>query len=104
MSNSTTMKGRRPPETTGSAPYDPAMSLAERQNLERVSRYAPKRIGIFRRAYGGKSLRAAATAKCIECNAWQPAEVARCGIEGCPLWRYRPHQGRKKAGAEARQD
>lgn len=28
--------------------------------------------------------------KCLECCAWQSAEVRRCEIRGCALWALRP--------------
>jgi hypothetical protein len=38
------------------------------------------------------SLRAALDLKCLECSAWQPAEVRLCPIEACPLHHRRPYQ------------
>lgn len=26
--------------------------------------------------------------KCLECCCWEQAEVKRCEIRGCPLWRF----------------
>lgn len=40
------------------------------------------------------SLAAAARLKCLECVAWQPAEVRKCEIRSCPLW-LRSRKGRK---------
>ena len=37
-----------------------------------------------------KSMKAAVTAKCQDCMAWQNAEVRACNIVTCPLWQYRP--------------
>lgn len=34
----------------------------------------------------GKSRKAAIRLKCLECCAWQMAEVARCQIRDCALW------------------
>jgi len=96
--NSTTTKGRGHQEMTGNAPNSPAMSHLEEQTVAGARKYAPSRVGVFLRAFSGGSRKAAVTAKCIECCCYQPVEVARCGIEGCPLWRYRPYQSRKKGG------
>lgn len=27
--------------------------------------------------------------KCLDCTCNQPAEVRRCPVQNCPLWRYR---------------
>jgi hypothetical protein len=38
------------------------------------------------------SLPAAVYLKCLECSAWQPAEVRLCAVTGCPLYHWRPYQ------------
>jgi hypothetical protein len=38
------------------------------------------------------SLAAAVHLKCLECSAWQPAEVRLCAVTGCPLHHRRPYQ------------
>ena len=48
----------------------------------------------YRRALGGRSLRAAVNAFCHECCGWDRGEVARCSAPACPLHGYRP--GRKR--------
>ena len=45
---------------------------------------------LYLRAMSGKSLRAAASAQCIECVGWQRDEVRECTDPACPLYRYRP--------------
>ncbi len=80
-------KGGRSQGMTGRAQNSPAMSLLEEQTVEGARKYAPSRVGVFLRAFSGGSRKAAVTAKCIECCCYQPVEVARCSIEGCPLWR-----------------
>ena len=92
MSNPTTVKARHPRGTAGSAPNSPATGQLEEETLAGVRKHAPSRLGVFLRAFSGGSRKAAVTAKCIECCVFQPAEVAACRIEGCPLWRYRPYQ------------
>lgn len=57
-----------------------------------------KHNGSYRRtwdkAIAKKSMRAAVNAKCQDCMCWQGAEVKRCDIITCPLWQYRPLQGK----------
>ena len=54
--------------------------------------------GSYRRtwdkAIAKKSMRAAVNAKCQDCMNWQQAEIRRCDITTCPLWQYRPNQGK----------
>ncbi|MHC4397241.1 MAG: hypothetical protein ACYS1A_16510 [Planctomycetota bacterium] len=62
--------------------------------------------GSYRRVWGKaitkKSMRSAVNAKCQDCMCWQVAEVKRCDIITCPLWSYRPYQGKdEKARSEA---
>jgi len=42
-----------------------------------------------------ESMRAAVNIKCLDCMCWQAAEVKRCEIVTCPLWRYRPYQSKE---------
>ena len=42
------------------------------------------------RAMGGKSLKAAVKAFCMECVGWQREEVRLCTALACPLYPYRP--------------
>jgi len=42
-----------------------------------------------------ESMRAAVNSKCLDCMCWQAAEVKRCDITTCPLWRYRPYQSKE---------
>ena len=50
----------------------------------------------YLRAVGGKSIRAAVTAQCLECMGWDRAEVTRCSSPACSLFSYRPYQGKTK--------
>lgn len=59
--------------------------------LAAVRRHAPSKEGNYLRAYGGKSLRAAITAKCLDCTCDQVNEIKRCPVTQCPLWQYRPY-------------
>ncbi len=93
-----------PKEMTGKPSNAPVMSAREEETFEGARKYAPSRVGFFLKAFSGGSRKAAIVAKCIECTAYQPAEVALCTIEGCPLWRYRPYRGRKKAAPAGEAD
>lgn len=54
--------------------------------------------GVVLAAYLGKpSPRGAIKAKCLECTGGQRQVVKECSALGCPLWRYRPYQGRVRA-------
>ncbi|MBW8042252.1 MAG: hypothetical protein FVQ85_19945 [Planctomycetes bacterium] len=62
--------------------------------------------GSYRRVWGKavtkKSMRSAVNAKCQDCMCWQSAEIKQCDIVTCPLWQYRPNQGKdEKAQSEA---
>ena len=70
------------------------IELKRVKRLEDVQRDAPRYLNTFRRAYTGKSLRAAVNAFCIECNGFDPAAVRDCTAPACPLFPYRP--GRQK--------
>lgn len=48
--------------------------------------------GAYRRAQGGKSLRAAVTAFCGECCGYDREAVRTCPAVACPLHPYRPWQ------------
>jgi hypothetical protein len=56
----------------------------------------------YERAMSGKSLRAAATAHCLECVMWVIEEVRLCTARSCPLYPYRPYQ-QKSGTAQKRQ-
>ena len=66
--------------------------------LERARKQLPTSEAAFRKAYSGTSPAAAIKAKCIECCCMQRNEVARCAIEGCPLWPYKPFKDAVPAG------
>jgi hypothetical protein len=66
----------------------------EAETLRRAALYAPSAKNAFVKAFSGKSKALAIKSKCIECCAYQKAEVTACNVKGCPLWRYRPYQGK----------
>ena len=63
------------------------------KRLEDVRMDAPRYLNTFRRAYAGKSLRAAVNAFCVECQGYDPSAVKNCTAPACPLFTHRPgHQ------------
>ena len=53
-------------------------------------REMPKHLHkLFKRAWSGKSRRAAILANCVMCMGYERAEVRRCTATACPLWPYR---------------
>lgn len=60
------------------------------ERLVDVKKDAPRYLNTFRRAYAGKSLRAAVNAHCIECMGFDAAAVRECSALACPLFQYRP--------------
>jgi len=52
----------------------------------------------YDKAMGGKSMKAAIKAFCLECVGWEKEEVRLCTGLACPLWPYRPYRlGLKEA-------
>jgi len=51
--------------------------------------------GSYRRQYDkamkGHSIRAAINSKCLDCMCWEAAEIKRCTVVTCPLFKYRPY-------------
>jgi len=69
---------------------------AKRANrLADVQRDSPRYLNTFRRAYAGKSLRAAVNAFCIECMGFEYAAIRDCTAPACPLFLYRPGRRNK---------
>jgi hypothetical protein len=67
--------------------------------IKRVLLHGPSFLGVFKRAYSGRSRNAAIRAKCAECSNLQRIEVEQCQVGGCPLWQYRPYQGKESRPA-----
>jgi len=65
----------------------------EEQELKKVSEYLSPSVGVFQRAFSGKSLAAAVKARCIQCACYQKPEITKCRVPDCALFRYRPYQG-----------
>lgn len=62
------------------------------QRLADVQKDSPRHLATFRRAFEGKSLRAAVNAFCRECVGFEPGEVERCTAPACPLFTVRPRR------------
>ena len=62
------------------------------QILAAVQVDAPKRLGIFKRAYTGRaSPRECAKAACLMCCWMDSIAIKSCTDTACPLWRIRPY-------------
>ena len=59
------------------------------QRARRLSDVPTKYRDLYRRAYAGKSRKAAIRAHCLECVYWSPKEVALCTAPACPLYEFR---------------
>lgn len=66
------------------------IDLKRAARLADVRTHAPRHVEVFKRAYGGKSLRAGVNAHCVECMGFDASEVAACTAYACPLFAYRP--------------
>jgi hypothetical protein len=43
---------------------------------------------------GKSSMKSAIKAKCADCVCYQREEIEKCTVRTCPLWSYRPYQGK----------
>jgi len=97
--NPTWLKGishARKPKT------DVILTSEQEKDIAKVKRVMPSVLRVFIKAFSMKGGRnAAIRAKCIECSNFQKAEVGACSISGCPLWRYRPYQDKRKPAINA---
>ncbi len=62
---------------------------SEAARRERLAQIPVRQRSIFRRAWAGRSRKAAIRAACLECMGYQSAEVNRCTAPACPLYPYR---------------
>jgi len=60
-----------------------------------IDRMPDTQKGVFKRAYSGKSKKAAISAKCLDCTCFQRKEVELCEATTCPLYQYRPYKGQE---------
>ena len=63
--------------------------------LAQVRQDAPSKLGVFRAAYAGRSLRAAINACCLECVGFDIQAVRDCTAPACPLFTVRPYQRKR---------
>lgn len=73
----------------------------ERKRAERLASAPTRYRSLYRRAWAGKSLRAAVDCFCCECLGFSPAEIRRCTAPACPLYEVRPYQRRPGGGGVA---
>jgi len=59
------------------------------KRASRLSNVPPKYRDLYRRAYEGKSRKAAIRAHCLECVYWSADEVRRCTAPACALFEFR---------------
>ena len=73
-------------------------SLSEKMALKRAARIETTPMsfrGIMARAMSGNCApRAAIRAFCAECQGFDRNGVATCTAYACPLWNFRPYQGK----------
>ena len=62
------------------------------RRLEMVGKLAPSKLRRFKRAYVGKSMRAAINANCLDCMGYEQRGIRSCRIFDCPFWDYRPYR------------
>ena len=63
--------------------------LVDAQRARRLANVPAKYRDLYRRAYAGKSRKAAIRAHCLECVYWSADEVRRCTDPACPLYEFR---------------
>ena len=59
------------------------------QRAKRLSDCPPKYRNLYRKAWRGKSRKAAIRAFCLECVCWSEQEVRLCTAPACPLFEFR---------------
>ena len=82
----------QPPEaasTPSAGTSSREQSPTDPQRARRLSDVPPKYRDLYRRAYAGKSRKAAIRAHCLECVYWSIEEVRRCTDPACPLYEFR---------------
>lgn len=72
--------------------YSSENAMEIKDHLAVIARETPVYVGLFKKAYSGRSLSAAVKAACVDCCCWQRVEITRCQTVICPLWLYRPYQ------------
>ncbi len=95
----------RLPTTKNLPPKVPAKAhfgtLKREMMLRAIQSDAPSRLTVFRRAFEGRSLRAAVTAKCLECVWLDLKAIRECAATECPLHEVRPFRPRDRGPSES---
>jgi len=68
-------------------------SEVAQQALALLEKEVPTRWSTLVCSARNGSRTAAMKLKCLECSAYQTAEIRKCPIMACPLWLFRPYQG-----------
>ena len=74
------------------APEGIELDPQKARKLQDVAQESPRHVETFRKAFEGKSLRAAINAHCVECVGYDAREIRGCTVRGCPLYEVRPHR------------
>ena len=92
--------------------YTQKMAISDARTASRVAQLTPRQAQaldntpkMFRRRYaqvmtGECSAQVAVKMKCTECVGFEEVtnRIHTCTVMTCPLWNFRPHQGRVVAG------
>jgi len=77
------------PSTPSAGTSEEGIREIDAQRARRLADVPPKYRGLSRRAYAGRSRKAAIRAFCLECVYWSGDEVRRCTAPACPLYEFR---------------
>jgi len=87
---------KRGAKATGARPSTPSEGTSaegidsiDAERAQRLADVPPKYRDLYRKAYAGKSRKAAIRAHCLECVYWSADEVRRCTALACPLYEFR---------------
>jgi len=67
----------------------------------RVEDVPPRYRGLYRKAMGGRSLKASIRCYCLMCCGWQSTEVEQCTAPTCPLYRCRLGAARTESNRDS---
>ena len=83
----TTPKAKTPGSRRGARSTPPSGGGPRHET--RLADVPAKYRSLYRRAWDGKSRKAAIRAFCLECVCWSKTEVRLCTAPACPLFEYR---------------
>ena len=66
--------------------------VRERKCNELITQMPSSYRACYKKAIGGKSLRASVNSFCLECVCWRIEEIRNCTDLSCPLFAVRPYQ------------